>query len=34
MGNFYQETTAMVAEDMLIIELSIPVFSDDDVGLY
>ncbi len=25
----YQETTAMVTKDMLIIELSIPIFSDD-----
>ena len=33
----YQETTAVMSEDMLIIELSMPVFSDDeddDVGLY
>ncbi len=33
----YQETTAVMSEDMLIIELSMPVFSDDeddDVSLY
>ena len=33
----YQETTAVIVEDMLIIELSMPVFSDDeddDVSLY
>jgi hypothetical protein len=33
----YQETTAVMSEDMLTIELSMPVFSDDeddDVSLY